>query len=69
MQRSQAVHALEQAYGLEQFGDDFIARLAIHVHSLVLREAKRRLVSPQPLAEKTKASYPLIYDMSVFLRK
>lgn len=62
----QAVHALEQAYGLEQFGDDFIARLAIHVHSLVLR-AKGGSYLPNPLAEKTKASYPLIYDMSVFL--
>lgn len=63
---SQAVHALEQAYGLEQFDDDFIARLATHVHFLVLR-AREGSYLPNPLAEKTKASYPLVYDMSVFL--
>lgn len=62
----QAVRALELAYGLDRFDENFVVRMAIHVHSLILRAREGSFI-PNPLAGKTKGSYPLVYDMSVFL--
>nr|WP_315522435.1 PRD domain-containing protein [Olegusella massiliensis] len=64
----QALRALELAYDLDHFDDNFVIHMAIHVHSLVLRARENSFI-PNPLAGKTKDSYPLVYDMSVFLAK
>lgn len=61
-----AVHELEVAYHLEPFDEEFLIRLSAHVHCLHLRAVAGSFTS-NPLARKTKASYPLFYDMAVCL--
>ena len=61
-----AVAQLEEAYHLDAFDEDFLVRLAAHVHYLNLRSQAGSFTS-NPLAKRTKASYPLFYDMAVFL--
>lgn len=60
------VEKLEQTYHLDSFDAPFITRLAAHLHYLLLR-AKEGSLSHNPLAQKTKATYPLFYDMAAFL--
>lgn len=62
----QAVAELEHAYYLEPFDSDFIMRMAVHVHSLFQR-VENSIGSRNPLLESIKESYPLVYDMAVFL--
>lgn len=61
-----AVAQLEEAYHLDAFDEDFLVRLAAHVHYPNLRSQAGSFTS-NPLAKRTKASYPLFYDMAVFL--
>ena len=61
-----AVAALEQAYHLEPFDEDFMMRMAVHVHSL-LQRIEGNIGSQNPLLSKVKETYPLIYDMAVYL--
>lgn len=61
-----ATHRLEQAYLLDPFDGDFVTRLAMHVHSLVHR-IPSGMFAQNPLAAEIKSSYPLIYDMAVYL--
>lgn len=61
-----AVAQLEHAYHLDAFDEDFLVRLAAHVHYLNLRSRAGSFTS-NPLAKRTKASYPLFYDMAAFL--
>lgn len=61
-----AVAALEQAYHLEPFDEDFMMRMAVHVHSL-LQRIEGNIGSRNPLLSTVKETYPLIYDMAVYL--
>lgn len=60
------VGALEESYQLEPFDDDFLTRMAIHLHGL-LRRGRSGAFVHNPLTGKTKQTYPLVYDMAVFL--
>ena len=60
------VGALEESYQLEPFDDDFLTRMAIHLHGL-LRRGRSGAFVHNPLTGKTKQAYPLVYDMAVFL--
>ena len=51
-------------YCLEGFSEEFIQRLAAHIH-LLRRRAFHGMEVPNPLAHRVKADYPLIYDMAV----
>lgn len=62
----EAVTALEQAYGLEPFDEDFQVRLAVHLHGLLQRSRTGSFVR-NPLAAETRQKYPLYYDMAVFV--
>ena len=64
----QAVAELEHAYYLEPFDSDFIMRMAVHVHSL-LQRVEGGVGARNPLLGKIKETYPLIYDMAVFLAR
>ena len=61
-----AVHALEDAYGLESFDENLMVRMAVHMHGLLQRARTGRFVR-NPLAAETKQKYPLYYDMAVFV--
>ncbi len=60
------IRQLEQTYQLEPFDDSFVMQLAVHIQSLLTR-AKTSSWVRNPLTAKTKESYPLIYDMAVYL--
>lgn len=62
----ETVAALERAYGLEPFDEGFQVRLAVHLHGLLQRSRSGSFVR-NPLAAETKQSYPLYYDMAVFV--
>ncbi|WP_353826748.1 BglG family transcription antiterminator [Agromyces sp. SYSU T0242] len=52
---------------LVELGDEeFIERLALHVENLAARSAEQSY-SRNPLTASIKSSYPLIYDLAVFL--
>lgn len=60
------VKKLEDSYQLAPFDDDFLTRMAIHLHALLRRGREGSFVR-NPLTGKTKQTYPLVYDMAVFL--
>lgn len=55
---------LSWTYCLDDFSEEFIRRLAAHVN-LLLRRAELGMEVPNPLLDKVKSDYPLIYDMAV----
>lgn len=61
----QAVSALEHAYYLDPFDSPFVTRMAVHVHSL-LQRVESNIGAHNPLLDKIKETYPLVYDMAVF---
>lgn len=63
---SEIVKKLEESYQLAPFDDDFLTRMAIHLHGL-LRRGRVGAFVRNPLTGKTKQTYPLVYDMAVFL--
>lgn len=63
-----AVAALEHAYYLEPFDNEFVMRMAVHMHSL-LQRMEDGIGSHNPMLGKIKQSYPLIYDMAVFFSR
>ena len=60
------IRRLEETYYLEPFDDDFMLKMTIHVHNLLQRVPNGVFVH-NPMTEKMKATYPLIYDMAVFV--
>ena len=61
-----AVLKLEEVYYLEPFDDTFIVNFTIHIDNMIQR-ARNKLTMKNPLTINIKTSYPLIYDMAVFL--
>ena len=62
------LHELERAYLLPVFDDEFVRRFAVHVHGLAQRIPNKVFVR-NPLVAKIKQTYPLVYDMAVFLAR
>lgn len=55
-----------QTYHLDPFDDDFKVRFIIHINNLFNRLQSEYLVR-NPLTSKLKGTYPLIYDIAVFI--
>ena len=55
-----------QEYLVDLDDDDFIVRLTLHVRNLINR-AHDRSYSRNPLTRSIKTSYPLIYELAVFI--
>ncbi|WP_232528966.1 BglG family transcription antiterminator [Mycetocola zhujimingii] len=53
-------------YLVDLSDEDFITRLTLHVQNL-LRRAQERSYSRNPLARSIKTSYPMIYELAVFI--
>jgi len=60
------IRHLEETYFLEPFDDDFMLKMAIHIHNLFQR-VPNGVFAHNPMTETMKATYPLIYDMAVFV--
>ncbi|RWZ49979.1 PRD domain-containing protein [Labedella phragmitis] len=55
-------------YAVDLSDEDFITRLALHVHNL-LERASDRSFSRNPLTRSIKTSYPMIYELAVFIAR
>jgi lichenan operon transcriptional antiterminator len=55
-------------YAVDLDDDDFNTRLALHVHNL-LERASDRSFSRNPLTRSIKTSYPMIYELAVFIAR
>lgn len=62
----QVIHRLEETYFLEPFDNDFLLKMTIHIHNLFQRVPNGVFVR-NPMTEKMKTTYPLIYDMAAFV--
>ncbi|WMC91494.1 BglG family transcription antiterminator [Kineothrix sp. MB12-C1] len=60
------LNKVEHTYYLDPFDDDFKARFIIHVNNMFHRITNDYVIR-NPLTMKIKGTYPLIYDMAVYV--
>lgn len=60
------IHNVEECYLLDPFDEEFIAKFTIHVKNLFNR-VEHNYYAKNPLTAKIKATYPLIYDIAVYI--
>lgn len=60
------IERASREYLVDFSDEDFSARLALHLHNLVNR-ARDNTFSRNPLTQSMKASYPMIYELAVFV--
>ena len=59
------VTKLEQVYHLEPFDYEFLTHIAIHLHG-ILQRVPNGVFAKNPLSNRIKETYPLVYDMAAF---
>lgn len=59
---------LEKNYFLPRFSDDFVIRFTLHIMDWITR-SKQGMTVKNTLADEVKKSYPLIYDMALYVAK
>ncbi|MEA4875511.1 PRD domain-containing protein [Anaerorhabdus sp.] len=57
---------LEITYSLSAFDEEFLIKFTIHIRNLFQR-IKNNSYTRNPLVDKIKNTYPLVYDMAVFV--
>lgn len=62
------VRRAEREYLIDLDDDDFLLRLALHVRNLVSR-SRAGALTRNPLTRSIKTSYPLTYELAVFLAR
>ena len=60
------VERVSEEYLVDLDDNDFIARLALHVGSLIVR-AQDKSYSRNPMTRSIKTAYPMIYELAVFI--
>ncbi len=60
------IHNVEICYYLDPFDEEFITKFTIHVKNMFNR-VKNDYYAKNPLTAKIKTTYPLIYDIAVFI--
>lgn len=60
------IHNVEECYLLDPFDEEFIAKFTIHVKNLFNR-VEHNYFAKNPLTAKIKSTYPLIYDIAVYI--
>lgn len=60
------IHMVEENYYLPPFKEKFLVYFMLHIQNLFYRVKYKHFVS-NPLTEKIKLQYPLVYDISVFI--
>lgn len=60
------VSRVEEEYLVDLDDEGFIVRLALHLHNLLAR-AKDQSYSRNPMSRSIKTSYPMIYELAVFI--
>lgn len=62
----EVIHEVEKAYHLSAFSEEFITKFTIHIKNMFLR-VQNNYFAKNPLTQKVKTTYPLIYDIAVFI--
>lgn len=62
----QVVQKAEEIFLIDIFNDDFLTKFTMHVRNLMIR-ANNKFYAKNPLTKKIKETYPLIYEMAVFI--
>lgn len=62
----ETIKSVETYYCLEPFDDEFFVKFTLHLKNMFLRIEKGYTIT-NPLTSMTKTSYPLIYDIAVFI--
>ncbi|SHJ82790.1 lichenan operon transcriptional antiterminator [Clostridium cavendishii DSM 21758] len=62
----EAVENAEKIFLLDIFNDEFLTKFTIHIRNLIIR-ANNNFYTKNPLTNKIKETYPLIYEMAVFI--
>ncbi len=60
------IHNVETFYCLDKFNDDFIVKFTIHIKNMFQR-IENHYYAKNPLSQMMKTTYPLIYDIAVFI--
>ena len=60
------IRSVEKCYFLDTFDEEFITKFTIHVKNMFNR-VENDYYAKNPLTAKIKTSYPLIYDIAVFI--
>lgn len=60
------LHKVHESYYIDIDDDEFFVKFTIHIRNLIFR-AKNKQTARNPLTFKLKNSYPLIYEISVFI--
>ena len=62
----QTIHRVGEEYLIDLDDDDFIMRLSLHVRNLIVR-AQDLSYSRNPMTRSIKTTYPMIYELAVFI--
>ncbi|MBR0599790.1 BglG family transcription antiterminator [Sinanaerobacter chloroacetimidivorans] len=62
----QVLKKVYENYMVSLYDDQFLIRFMLHVHNLIIR-AHHKQSAKNPLAKQVKATYPLIYDLAVYI--
>lgn len=57
---------VHESYYIDIYDDEFFVKFTLHIRNLIFR-AKNNQIAKNPLTYKLKDSYPLIYEISVFI--
>lgn len=60
------IRRVEECYCLDPFDEEFISKFTIHVKNMFVR-IENQYYAKNPLTAKIKTTYPLIYDIAVFI--
>ena len=60
------IHKVNEYFFIDISDDEFMIKFTLHLRNLITRATFNRY-SKNPMTKKIKSSYPLIYDLSVFI--
>ncbi|MEG0177797.1 BglG family transcription antiterminator [Anaerorhabdus sp.] len=63
---NEIIMKLQACYSLEDFDSEFLVKFTIHIRNLFQR-IKNQSFTKNPLTDKLKNTYPLVYDMAIFI--
>ena len=63
---NEIIQKVKDYYLVDIYGDEFLIKFTLHIRNLINR-ARHNYLSKNPLTKQIKSSYPLIYDLAVFI--
>lgn len=63
---NEIIQKVKDYYLVDIYDDEFLIKFTLHIRNLINR-ARHNYLSKNPLTKQIKSSYPLIYDLAVFI--